>query len=72
MESIGTSSMTNTFDRAFRRLSHPILRLIFVKSVYALENVPCSPGAGNFSKFASVYLSWRLGWGGTSLPRMSG
>ena len=40
MDRVGTSSMTNTFERVLRRLSHPILRLIFVKRVYASANVP--------------------------------
>jgi hypothetical protein len=48
--------MTNTLERALRRLSHPILELILVRRRYAFEKVPCKPGAGSLNKFGSAYI----------------
>ena len=49
-----TSSITNTEERALRRLSQPILALTLVSRLYAFANVPCNPGAGSLSRFGSV------------------
>jgi hypothetical protein len=59
----GTSSITNTAERALRRLSQPILALILVRRLYAFANVPCNPGAGSLSKFGSVCHQYFIFWG---------